>query len=420
MEGSINVNESSSKLSRTSTFSDLDEELDGLDWDSLEADSDMELDDVEGINHLIKFHMRSDVFSFPAIWAEATRTLHKDWKRVSKKRYDKDGNIDVHKLHRTDCVIMSLALLDWPYGIIKKEQSIIINSKHRERGKTGEEIVDIISRSLPLVTKKNTRFVSIRYTTTDELIKLYKSIFDQLENRSGVLVNVYPTGVRQGHAVVFAKDPYGNAVIFDAQSGVKFIEEEVEKKRGKDDMEVDEPPELVKKPVGLYGRYGIGIEEKKEQGDREQIRYLAEHFSGWGDVVLFVCSNPELEKVYSWDYEQNPPTVCPYNPETYKEKRPVGYPSLKDQLKYLGKVDVYKLKDDKKLPRKDNDPVFFGKIKKESKKKKKKVSKKDKPKKKKKPSKMKSFVSSLRNKLNSKKKKKSKGKKRKPSRTRRR
>ena len=396
------------------------------DWDSLlndidlDEDSDMELDDVEGQNHLIKFHMRSDVFSFPAIWAEATRTLHKDWKRESKKRYDKDGDIDVHKLHKTDCVIMSLALLDWPYGIIKKEQSIIINSKHRVRGKSGEELVDIISRSLPLVTKQNTSFVSIRYTTTDELIKLYKSIFDQLENRSGVLVNVYPVGVDQGHAVVFAKDPYGNAVIFDAQSGVKFIEEEVEKKGGNDDMEVDEPPELVNKPVGLYGRYGIGIEEKKEQGDREQIRYLAEHFSGagWGDVVLFVCSDPELKKTYCWDYEQNPPTVCPYNPETYKEKRPVGYPSLKDQLKYLGKVDVYKLKDDKKLPRKDNDPVFFGKIKKENKKKKK-DSKKDKPKKKKKkPSKKKSFISSLRNKIMSKKKKK--GKKRKPSRTRRR
>ena len=66
---------------------------------------------------------------------------------------------------------------------------------------------------------------------------------------SGVLVNVYPNGVSQGHAVVFAKDPYGNAVIFDAQSGVKFIEEEVDKKRGKDDMEVDETPELVKKPI---------------------------------------------------------------------------------------------------------------------------------------------------------------------------
>ena len=376
MEGSINVNESSSKLSRTSTLSDLDEDLDSLvkqiDWDSLEDeldDVDMEIEDTsDGLNHLIKFHMRSDVFSFPAIWAEATRTLHKDWKRASKKRYDKDGNIDVHKLHRTDCVIMSLALLDWPYGIIKKEQSIIINSKHREVGKTGEEIVDIISRSLPLVTMKNTRFVSIKYSTIDELIILYKNIFDQLENMSGVLVNVYPNGVSQGHAVVFAKDPYGNAVIFDAQSGVKFIEEEVDKKRGKDDMEVDETPELVKKPIGLYGRYGIGIIEKKEQGDREQIQYLAEHFSGWGDVVLIVCSNPELEKVYCWDYEQNPPTVVPYDPKTYKEIRPVindGKPmTLKDQLKYLGKLNVYKLKNDKQLPRKDNGPVFLGKLKK--------------------------------------------------------
>jgi len=104
-----------SPLSRTSTFSDLDGLLEKIDWESLEAEfdasDDMEIEDTsDGLNHLIKFHMRSDVFSFPAIWAEATRTLHKDWKRLSKKRYDKDGNIDVHKLHRTDCVIMSLAL----------------------------------------------------------------------------------------------------------------------------------------------------------------------------------------------------------------------------------------------------------------------------------------------------------------------
>jgi hypothetical protein len=380
--------------------------------------NDIDLDSVGGIKHLIKFHMRSDVFSFPAIWADATRKLHKDWKRESKKRYDKDGDIDVHKLHKTDCVIMSLALLDWPYGIIKKEQSIIINSKHRVRGKSGEELADIISRSLPLVNRGNITFVKKPYSTVDELIKLYRSIFDQLENRSGVLVNVYPVGDDQGHAVVFAKDPYGNAVIFDAQSGVKFIEEEVEIQRSEGDMDIDETHELVQKPVGLYGRYGIGIQEKKEQGDREQIRYLAEHFSGagWGDVVLFVCSDPELKKTYCWDYEQNPPIVIPYDLKTYKEIRPVGYPTLKDQLKYLGKVDVYKLKDDKNLPRKDNDPFFFGKIKKE---KKKKDSKKDKPKKKKKkPSKKKSFISSLRNKFMSKKKKK--GKKRKPSRTRRR
>ena len=35
-----------------------------------------------GKNNLIKFHIRSDVFSFPAIWAEATRTLHKNWKQL--------------------------------------------------------------------------------------------------------------------------------------------------------------------------------------------------------------------------------------------------------------------------------------------------------------------------------------------------
>ena len=413
-------------LSSTSTFSDLDEGLEELSDEGLDKllnDSDMEIEDTSvNLNHLIKFHIRSDVFSFPAIWAEATRTLHKDWKRLSKKRFDKDANIDAHKLHRTDCVIMSLALLDWPYGIIKKEQNIIINSEHRKRGKTSKEIVDIINRSLPLVTNENTNIIFIKYTTIDELIKLYIYFFKQLENCSGVLVNVYPNGVEQGHAVVFAKDPYGNAVIFDAQTGVKFNEEKVFKKRGPDDMEVDESPKVVKKAVGLYGRYGLGNIEKKEQGDREQIQYLAEHFSGWGDVVLIVCNNPELEKVYCWDYGQIPPRVVPYDPKTYKEIRPVspdGKPmTFKDQLKYLGKLKVYKLEDDKQLPRKVNDPVFFGKIKRKNKKKKK-DSKKAKPKKNK-SSKMKSFVSSLRNKLKSKKKKKSKGKKRKPSRTRRR
>jgi len=398
-------------------------DIDDLDIDDLDID-DLDIDDLDidgsDIEHLIKFHMRSDVFSFPAIWAEATRKLHKDWKRASQKKYDKDKDIYIHRLHRTDCVIMSLALLDWPYGIIKEEQSIIINSEHRARGKSGEELVDIISRSLPLVNRGNITYVRKPYSTVDELIKLYRSIFDQLENRSGVLVNVYPVGVDQGHAVVFAKDPYGKAVIFDAQSGVKFIEEEVEQQRSEGDMEIDETPELVQKPVGLYGRYGIGIQEKKEQGDREQIRYLAEHFSGagWGDVVLFVCSDPELKKTYCWEYEQNPPIVIPYDLKTYKEIRPVGYPTLKDQLKYLGKVDVYKLKDDIMLPRKDNGPVFFGKIQKNSKKKKKKKNKPSKNKKNNKSSKMKSFISSVRNKRTSKKKKK--GKKRKPSRTMRR
>ena len=73
---------------------------------------------------------------------------------------------------------MSLALLDWPYGIIKKEQNIIINSEHRKRGKTSKEIVDIINRSLPLVTNENTNIIFIKYTTIDELIKLYRDILN--------------------------------------------------------------------------------------------------------------------------------------------------------------------------------------------------------------------------------------------------
>ena len=79
-----------SPLSSTSTFSDLDEGLEELSDEGLEElsdegldkllnDSDMEIEDTRvNLNHLIKFHIRSDVFSFPAIWAEATRTLHKD------------------------------------------------------------------------------------------------------------------------------------------------------------------------------------------------------------------------------------------------------------------------------------------------------------------------------------------------------
>ena len=84
MDGPATVNESTSKLSRTSTFSDLDKDLDSLanhiDWESLEASLD---NTSEGLNHLIKFHMRSAVFSFPAIWTEGNRSLDTGWKRAS-------------------------------------------------------------------------------------------------------------------------------------------------------------------------------------------------------------------------------------------------------------------------------------------------------------------------------------------------
>ena len=376
-----------------------------------------------GKNNLIKFHIRSDVFSYPAIWAEATRTLHKNWKQQSLMRYNKDGQLDIHNLYRTDCTIMSLALLDWPYRLIKEEQSKIINSKQRKLGKSMDEIIDIISKVHPNVNRANIRIERYNYTSTENLIKLYKSIFSKIDNSSGVLVNVYPIGKIYGHAVVFAKDPYGTPIILDAQQGVKFNYEVVKVTKAKDmeiegheiidEMEIDgdDYDEItVKKPVGLYGRYGLGVLEKKEQGGREQIRYLAERFSNYGDLILFVSSKPELDKVFCWDYSKKPPIVVPYNPATYQEIRPQGYPTLRDQLKFLGEVDVYKLKNDSQLPRADDDPVFFGKLKK----------KKKKYTRRKKPSKLRKLSSKIKTALSSLKENKKKKKKKKASRTKRR
>ena len=362
-------------------------------------------------SNLIQFHMRSDVFSTQPVWVEATRELHLNWKdhnltkfkedkkvinlqgaeaavmktkqavvaleskpvrpedleearkalkdaRVAQRVALKDAQVaaanikaavELRDNERTDCTIMSLALLGWPYGVIKEYQLSVINSPHRKAGTSVDELQLILAKAF----HRNKDVIAIgRFDcyTKGQLMDLYSKIWENIDPGNGIIVLMFPRGEVKGHAVVMAKDPHGNAVIFDAQNGVQTASR--------------------KTPI-VWGRLGFGTNETKEMkraqrkgGPMGRIEYFAGLlFDDFSDIMI-PMTDGLLNKVYSWDYSGEEPIIVEYD-SSKGPVRPEDMPTLKEQFSFLGSIEGngkgYKLKSGKSLQRGDNDPVFFGK-----------------------------------------------------------
>ena len=367
--------------------------------------------------NLIQFHMRSDVFSTQPVWVEATRELHLNWKdhnltkfkedkkvinlqgaeaavmktkqavvaleskpvrpedreearkalkdaRVAKRVALNDAKVASAKFkeaeelrdnERTDCTIMSLALLGWPHGVIKEYQLSVINSHHRKAGTPVDELQLILANAFHRV-KDNITIGRFDCYTKGQLMDLYSKIWENIYPGNGIIVLMFERGEVKGHAVVMAKDPHGNEVIFDAQNGVQTANRET--------------------PI-VWGRLGFGTNETKEMKRAQRdfkrhndgremgrIEFFANLlFDSLSDIII-PMTDGLLNKVYSWDYSGEEPIIVEYD-SSKGPVRPEDMPTLKEQFSFLGPIEGngkgYKLKSGKSLPRGANDPVFFGK-----------------------------------------------------------